>query len=64
MSKLSDLRKEYSKESLDIADVKANPFEQFKYWFDECMKAELTEPNAMVISTSVNDIPESRVVLL
>ncbi len=64
MSKLSDLRKEYSKESLDIAEVKSNPIEQFKHWFEECINAELSEPNAMVISTSLNNVPESRVVLL
>lgn len=64
MSKLSDLRKEYSKETLDISEAKSNPLEQFKHWFEESMKAELPEPNAMVLCTSVNNIPESRVVLL
>lgn len=64
MSKLSDLRKEYSKETLDVSEAKSNPLEQFKHWFEESMKAELPEPNAMVLCTSVNNIPESRVVLL
>jgi len=62
---LSGLRKEYCLKELDINNVKPNPIEQFKVWFDEALKSEVEEPNAMVLST-INDLgrPSSRVVLL
>lgn len=65
MQKLSDLRTEYTKRALDVDAVAADPVTQFQRWFDEAMKAELNEPNAMTLST-VNESgrPSARVVLL
>lgn len=65
MQLLSDLRKEYAKFSLDAATVLADPIEQFQKWFDESLKADIPEPNAMTLAT-VNDMgrPSSRIVLL
>lgn len=51
MSEIADLRKEYTLASLDIDSVDKNPFDQFRKWFNEAQKSELTEPNAMVVST-------------
>ena len=63
--KLSDLRQDYSLQSLDITDVSNDPFEQFKKWFDEAIKSEILEPNAMTLATATADgKPSARIVLL
>ncbi|MEJ7645527.1 MAG: pyridoxamine 5'-phosphate oxidase [Chryseolinea sp.] len=65
MHKIADIRKDYSKASLDIATVAPNPIEQFKRWFDEAIKAEVHEPNAMSLATvSKDNRPSCRIVLL
>lgn len=65
MHKLADLRKEYSKASLDISNVLTNPIDQFNKWFDEALKTEIPEPNAMSLATvSKNNRPSCRIVLL
>ena len=62
---IAELRKEYSRASLDISNVLTDPIKQFEKWFDESLQAGITEPNAMNLST-VNEHgrPSSRVVLL
>lgn len=61
----ADLRREYGKAQIEISDFPANPIEAFQQWFDIAIKAELTDANAMVLSTSNKlNRPSSRVVLL
>jgi pyridoxamine 5'-phosphate oxidase len=62
---IAHLRKEYMRERFDERDAAPNPFEQFGRWFDEALKAELPEANAMTLAT-VNraGIPTARIVLL
>ena len=63
--KLADLRQDYCLQSLDITDVATDPFEQFKKWFDEAVKSEILEPNAMILATaSADGKPSARVMLL
>jgi pyridoxamine 5'-phosphate oxidase len=65
MMDLSALRKEYSNQDHDISTTADCPFEQFQVWFDQAMKAELTEPNAMILSTvDTDNKPCQRTVLL
>jgi pyridoxamine 5'-phosphate oxidase len=65
MTKIADIRKEYKLEELDIKDVHQNPIEQFKFWFEEALKAQVVEPNAMFLATvSPSGQPAGRVVLL
>lgn len=65
MKSIADLRKEYSLERLDESDVSRSPFEQFGRWFDEAVKSELREPNAMTLATASTDgRPSARIVLL
>ncbi len=65
MHNLSKLRKEYSKESLDVSTILPDPIEQFERWFHEAIEAEVLEPNAMNLSTINEDNrPSSRIVLL
>jgi pyridoxamine 5'-phosphate oxidase len=65
MPPLADLRTEYAKASLDIADVFSDPMKQFEKWFNEAVTAQVPEPNAMNLAT-VNEHgrPASRIVLL
>lgn len=51
----------------DLTENKAdpNPFSQFSKWYNEILKSDIIEPNAMVLATSsVNGIPSVRTVLL
>jgi pyridoxamine 5'-phosphate oxidase len=49
--KLEELREDYRHGSLDETDTAAHPFDQFKTWFAQARRAELPEPNAMVLAT-------------
>jgi pyridoxamine 5'-phosphate oxidase len=62
---ITDLRKEYSRSTLDIANVLNDPIRQFEKWFDEALSAGVTEPNAMNLATvNADGRPSSRIVLL
>jgi len=61
---IADIRKEYSAHSLKASEVDKNPVEQFLSWFNMALNAEITEPNAMTLSTVDGDKPSSRIVLL
>ncbi|MBI3587130.1 MAG: pyridoxamine 5'-phosphate oxidase [Ignavibacteriales bacterium] len=64
-SAIADLRKKYSSRSLSEDGVERSPFDQFKYWMQEAIDAELLEPTAMVLATSTRSgKPSARVVLL
>lgn len=62
---IATLRHDYRGESLNEADVAADPFQQFQRWFDEAVRAELPMVNAMTLATvSADDAPSARIVLL
>ncbi len=62
---LARLRAEYENQGLDVADVDPDPTIQFERWLSAAMDAELTEPNAMVLSTvDRQGRPHSRNLLL
>lgn len=62
---LENLRGEYKTASLSEADSNADPIKQFELWFNEAIKAEVPESNAMTLSTATNDgRPSARIVLL
>ncbi len=65
MKALADIRKDYTKATLDSTSVDKNPIRQFEKWFDEAIKSEMTEPTAMNLATiTSNGRPSSRIVLL
>ncbi len=65
MHSLSEIRKEYSRATLDFTNVASDPIHQFTKWFDEAIKAKVLEPNAMSLATVSNDNrPSCRIVLL
>jgi pyridoxamine 5'-phosphate oxidase len=62
---VADLRTDYGQASLDEADVAADPFVQFAAWFDEALKADVKEPNAMSLATvDADGKPSARIVLV
>ncbi|MCQ8896982.1 pyridoxamine 5'-phosphate oxidase [Limnobacter humi] len=62
---IADLRKDYTMATLDEADALPNPFDLFARWFDEALKAELPEPNAMTLATvNAQGRPAARIVLI
>jgi pyridoxamine 5'-phosphate oxidase len=65
MQNIADLRKEYSKASLDSSNVLPDPVKQFEKWFREAVESEAVEANAMNLSTVNEDgRPSGRIVLL
>jgi pyridoxamine 5'-phosphate oxidase len=65
MTSIADLRRVYTLQGLQEADMKADPIAQFRLWFDQVLAAELIEPNAMTLSTAEpSGIPSARIVLL
>ncbi|KNA20933.1 hypothetical protein SOVF_047980 [Spinacia oleracea] len=62
---ISSLRENYISPALLEEEVEADPFDQFRKWFNDAIAAGLKEPNAMALSTSAKDAkPSSRMVLL
>lgn len=62
---ISDIRTDYTKEVLDETHVDSDPIKQFDSWFQEALKAEVPEPNAMTLSTvSPQGFPSGRILLL
>jgi pyridoxamine 5'-phosphate oxidase len=63
--RVADLRKDYGQASLDEREVADDPIAQFTRWFEEALKAEVNEPNAMGVSTvDEHGRPSSRIVLV
>ena len=58
------LRENYTKGTLLENEVPQDPFVLFHHWFQEAVEAKIYEPNAMVLSTVIENQPSSRVVLL
>jgi len=62
---IADLRKSYERDALDEDVSAADPLQQFRTWFDQALKADLPEPNAMTLATvGANSRPSTRVVLI
>ena len=62
---ISQLRYDFSKQTLDESEVNTNPIIQFESWFKEAVEAQVLSPNAMVVSTASKDaVTTARVLLL
>ena len=65
MKHIAEIRSDYTKDSLEVADLAADPFDQFKDWFQEAEADKVDEPNAMCLATAGADgQPSTRIVLL
>jgi pyridoxamine 5'-phosphate oxidase len=62
---IADLRREYSAQSLMENDIYPDPIRQFDKWWQQAIKSEITEANAMTLATASPDgVPSARIVLL
>jgi len=62
---ISNIRKDYSKSTLDIDTIGKDPVSQFEKWFNEALTSGVPEPNALTLSTVSEDgRPSGRIVLL
>jgi pyridoxamine 5'-phosphate oxidase len=58
-------RVDYSRLSLNEADLKDDPISQFRVWFEDATRAGVPEPGAMTLATATPDgRPSARIVLL
>lgn len=60
---IGSIRREYGDLQLDKSDLNLQPISQFESWFSQAIKAEVNEPNAMVLATTINNSPKARYVL-
>jgi len=64
VSDLARIRQEYETAGLDVADVVADPIEQWHRWYGEAVSAGCTEPHAFVLGTvDADGFPQSRYLL-
>ncbi|MEM1124031.1 MAG: pyridoxamine 5'-phosphate oxidase [Bacteroidota bacterium] len=62
---IAALREDYRAETLEMNEVDANPFMQFKAWFQTALDSSIKEANAMTIATvDATGKPSARIVLL
>lgn len=65
MTTLADMRRDYASRALSEHDAHADPIQQFTTWFDEALKSQLIDANAMTLATaSASGEPAARIVLL
>lgn len=65
MPSIADIRKEYIMQTLLENDVDADPMLQFGKWWDEVLRSDIDEANAMTLATATADgTPSARIVLL
>lgn len=65
MQSIATIRKEYKQQTLLETDVSADPVAQFTKWWDDALKSEIDEVNAMTLATAdKNGMPAARIVLL
>lgn len=65
MQDIANIRREYQLQSLSEQDCATDPFTQFAKWWDEAIKSDLEEANAMTLATaSSTGVPSARIVLL
>ena len=63
--RLAAMRVDYHLGHIEERDLAQDPFQQFETWFDQAKRAQLLEPNAMILATVDNTgRPSTRTVLL
>lgn len=61
---LASMRRHYDRPPLLESDLAPTPIDQFAWWLEDAVGADVAEPNAMVLSTVHDGEPRSRHVLL
>ena len=53
MESIAELRKNYTRGELSEQDAPQEPFSLFETWFEQAVKAQCPEPNAMALATAI-----------
>jgi len=62
---IANLRRDYSSQSLMESDVAPHPIDQFEKWWDQAIRSDIDEVNAMTLATaSADGTPSARIVLM
>ncbi len=62
---IADIRTDYKRGALDEEHADADPIKQFARWWDEALKSEALEANAMTLATAdASGRPSARTVLV
>lgn len=62
---IASIRKDYQLKSLSENEVAKNPFDQFSQWWDQAVRSQIEEVNAMTLATvDQHNRPTARIVLL
>ena len=65
MNALAHIRKEYKMNRLSRDNAAENAMQQFEQWWNDAVKSEIEEVNAMTLATASSDgLPSARIVLL
>ncbi|CAN5892501.1 pyridoxamine 5'-phosphate oxidase [soil metagenome] len=65
MDQIAAIRKDYKLRSLDEKSIDPDPFKQFEIWWEELIRSNIDEVNAMTLATAdKNGKPAARIVLL
>lgn len=65
MRDLADIRESYTKGTLDVADLTADPLDLFNQWLQQVIDSGIPDPTAMTVATvSASGKPSQRIVLL
>jgi len=65
MNALAHIRKEYRMNRLSRDNAEENAMQQFEQWWNDAVKSEIEEVNAMTLATASSDgLPSARIVLL
>ncbi len=65
MTNIADIRKEYKLQTLEEKNVDPNAIKQFDLWWNQAIKSNIEEVNAMTLATvAQNGKPSARIVLL
>jgi len=62
---IAAIRKDYATHALLESEAAAHPIDQFQQWWDDALRSEVEEVNAMTLATaSADGMPAARIVLL
>ena len=61
---LRSRRIQYHATSLQREQLQPEPYLQWHHWYDDAVKANIVEPNAMTFATAANATPDARIVLV
>ncbi len=65
MNSIADIRKEYKLKSFTETDAESNAIKQFANWWNDAVKSDIDEVNALTLATATKDgKPSARIVLL